>query len=104
MCGVSITPLTSGWHLRQDEEPQPPAGSCGYTAQQLEQAFPLFTATSRDPRSELKVLFEKLFRPLQRNTHQLHKFQLCRGQQDQRTCPDHESINLFRKESIFMCS
>lgn len=30
--------------------------TCRNTAQQLEEAFPLFTATSWDPRSELKVV------------------------------------------------
>lgn len=56
MCGVSITLLSSGWDVGQDEEPEPPAAHLCIHSQQLEEAFPLFTATSQDPGSELKVV------------------------------------------------
>lgn len=46
-----------GWDLGQDEEhPPQQAAAHGSTAQQLEETFPSFTATSWDPRSELKVV------------------------------------------------
>lgn len=54
MCGVSITLLSSGWDVGLGEEPE--LLTCAYTAQQLQEAFPLFTATSQDPGSELKVV------------------------------------------------
>lgn len=45
--------------------------TCGNTAQQLEEAFPLFTATSQDPRSGLKAFarFSRSYLVLHRGTH-----------------------------------